>query len=66
LRRLEIKDERLAINGSFAMLKISINNFILIEFYEIETEGRRDTLVSGSQVVGLKDSNVVLTSLFVL
>jgi hypothetical protein len=48
LRRLELKDERLAINGSFAMPKTSINNFIPIEFYETEMEEGRYILVFGS------------------
>jgi hypothetical protein len=66
LRRLELKDERLAINRLFAMLKTSINNFILIKFYETEMEEGRYILVFGSRIVGLKDLNVVSTSLFVL
>jgi hypothetical protein len=66
LRRLELKDERLAINGSFAMPKTSMNNFIPIEFYETEMEEGRYILVFGSRMVGSKDSNVVSTSLFVL
>jgi hypothetical protein len=48
LRRLELKDERLAINGLFTMPKTSINNFILIEFYEIEIKEGRYILVFGS------------------
>jgi hypothetical protein len=48
LRRLELKDERLAINRLFAMSKTFINNFILIEFYETEIEEGRYILVFGS------------------
>ena len=66
MRRLELKDERLVINKLFAILKTFINNFILIEFYEIEIEEERYILVFGSRIVSSKDSNVVSTSLFVL
>jgi len=46
------------------MPKISMNSFILIEFYKMKVEGRRYTLDFGSQVVGIIGSEVDTLSLF--